>query len=287
MIELATAYHIDNNSVLTEHDRDDSVLKDPRGIVWCWEPPNPRATYIMGIDPTVGITSWSRHMRSRDDYRTDNGAIEIIRRGVNGKPDAQVCEYVAPIDPEDLADVANVLGRMYCGNDESGQCLSIIEVYPGPGLLTQRKMINYYNYYNHYVWKYADSIAPRNSIYLGWQSSPKSVRDLWIRGTRHIQKNQIILRSPGLVEEMCDCEPDMIKMTAKALHGHHDDRVRAILMAIWAAHDWSIEFNLSDYTPKVEEGSQAPDWQASDLTYDEMMDAWEARFDQLSEGSQQ
>jgi hypothetical protein len=38
---------------------------DPRGIVWVWEPPNRGAQYVMGVDPTVGRTSWTRYSRVR------------------------------------------------------------------------------------------------------------------------------------------------------------------------------------------------------------------------------
>jgi hypothetical protein len=260
---------------------------DPRGLVCMWEPPNPRGVYVMGIDPTVGITGWDRHNRSKDDFRIDNGAIEIIRVGSESgdRPDVQVCEYAAPIDPEDLADVANALGRLYCGHDESEQCLCIIEVYPGPGLLTQRKLINVHGYTNHFVWKYLDTLATRPTMSLGWQSSPKSVRDLWIRGTRHISRGQLIIKSKWLAEELSDCEADLLKMTAKASYGRHDDRVRAMLMSTWAAHDWSFQIEFDTPQP-ISEDSGLPNWQASDCSYDKMMDSWNDRFSELTEGKE-
>lgn len=257
---------------------------DPRGLVWIYEPPQPKAAYVMGIDPTVGITSWDRSLRTEDDFKTDNGAIEIIRLGRNGKPDVQVAEYAAPIDPEDLADVANALGRLYAGSDEDEQCLCIIEVYPGPGLLTLRKMINDYGYTRHFVWKYLDSLQTKPTNSLGWQASPKSVRDLWIRGSRHINRGDLLLRSDALTEEMTDCEQDPVKMTAKAVFGRHDDRVRAVLLCLWAAHDWSMQVEM-DTRPAVELGAPAAPWQASDMSYDRLLAAWEERFSALSEES--
>lgn len=255
---------------------------DPRGVVWMYEEPSSRATYVMGIDPTVGITTWHRSLRTRDDLKTDNGAIEIIRVGRNGAPDVQVCEYAAPIDPEDLADVANALGRLYAGNDENEQCLCIIEVYPGPGLLTLRKMINHYGYTNHFLWKYLDSMSTRPTNSLGWTASPKSVRDLWIRGSRHINRGNIVIYSDHFVEEMVDAEQDNLKMTAKAIYGRHDDRLRALLMAIWAAHDWSMQIE-TDSQSRVESGVPAASWQSSDMSSERMYEAWETRFEELSE----
>ena len=271
-------YTIGAHHRLSKADLDDP---DPRGLICCWEAPNPRFTYCMGIDPTVGIVGWNRQLRTKDDFRTDNGAIEIIKVGT---PDVQVCEYAAPIDPEDLADIANALGRLYAGNSDQEQCLCIIEVYPGPGLLTQRKMINQYGYTNHFVWKYLDSLAARPTMSLGWQSSPKSVRDLWIRGTRHISRGDLLIRSPYLAEELSDCEADQLKMTAKASYGRHDDRVRAMLQATWAAHDWSFQIE-PDISVPIHEGDHAPNWQASDCSYDKMLEGWEDRWEQLSEGN--
>lgn len=280
---MTATYHIPKCGLMEPVEEDELDL-DPRGLIKMFEPPHPKATYVMGIDPTVGITGWDRNLRTQDDYKTDNAAIEIIRVGNAHTPDVQVCEYAAPIDPEDLADVANMLGRLYTGRADDNQCLCIIEVYPGPGLLTQRRMINEYHYYSHFIWKYLDTLTSKPTNSFGWTSTPKSVRDLWIRCSRHIKMHNIRLNSPWLVEEMCDCEMDMIKMAGKAAYGKHDDRVRAIMMAIWASHDWSQALDLSDQHG-VEKGDKMPNWQSSDITLDAMMDAWENKFADLQEDS--
>src|SRR5690349_8663577 len=75
---------------------------DPRGIVWMWEPPEHRHTYVIGCDPANGRTGWNRYNRVKEDTKTDNGVIEVIRVGKNGVKDAQVCEYAAPVDAFDL-----------------------------------------------------------------------------------------------------------------------------------------------------------------------------------------
>lgn len=255
---------------------------DPRGIVWIFEEPNPRATYVMGIDPTVGITQWHRSMRTVDDFKTDNGAIEILRVGRDGKPDVQVCEYAAPVDPEDLADTANALGRLYAGSNDDEQCLCIIEVYPGPGLLTLRKMINHYGYTHHFIWRYLDSMTTKATNSLGWTATPKTVRDLWIRGSRHINRGQVVIHSNAFVAEMTDAVADPVKMSAKAAYGAHDDRLRALLMAIWAAHDWSAQIETESRST-VTTGVPGADWQASDISLDRLYDAWNDRFAEISE----
>jgi hypothetical protein len=72
-------------------------------------------------------------------------------------------------------------------------------------------------------------------------------------------------------------------MTAKASSGKHDDRARAFLMAIWAAHDWS--YQVEEHKEEVTEGKPV-DWQRSDLTLEKMYEAWSDRFAELSEDSQ-
>lgn len=280
---LHPAYNVQSRHTIQQLTKADLDL-DPRGIAWMFEEPSTRATYVMGIDPTVGITNWDRSLRTRDDVKTDNGAIEIIRVGRNGAPDVQVCEYAAPIDPEDLADVANALGRLYSGADENEQCLCIIEVYPGPGLLTLRKMINHYGYTHHFIWKYLDTMSTKPTNSLGWTATPKTVRDLWIRGSRHINRGGIRILSDYFVEEMTDAEQDTLKMTAKAIFGRHDDRLRALLMAVWAAHDWSNQIETEEHS-HVEPNAEPREWQSSDISAERMLEAWEDRFAQISEES--
>jgi hypothetical protein len=265
----------------------DNPLQDPRGIIWLWEPPHPRANYVMGVDPTFGITGWDRALRTQDDKRVHNGAIELIRVG-NGlpgmddfSPDVQVGEYAAPIDPEDLADVANLLGRLYSGRDEDGQSLSIVEVHPGPGLVTQRRLINTHGYTNHFVWKTQDAMSPRQTAYLGWVASPRTVRDLWVRCRHHILKGGFEARSPWLVEEWQDAEGDVFWQHDKKYLAHHFDRTRAVNMALWAAHEWT--FDVETKPSKVEEGGKRASWQASDMSEEGLMDAWEERWEEIGE----
>jgi hypothetical protein len=111
---------------------------DPRGLINVWQPPLESANYVVSCDPSYGIAGWHRQLRTEEDEKVDNCAIEVIRCGAGRGPDVQVAEYAAPIDAEDAAGVVNFLGRMYGGASEEEQALAIIEVQPGPGLLTQR-----------------------------------------------------------------------------------------------------------------------------------------------------
>lgn len=273
---------------------------DPRGIIYLYEPPNPRARYSLGCDPTHGRTGWSRYSRTDDDYQVDNGAIEVLKvgRGTPCKqcnlltytctsespnhyaPDIQVAEYAAPIDPYDLAAVVNALGRMYCGRDEDGQCPAIIEVYPGPGGPTQRTLQEKYGYTNLYRYQYMDTgTSTRNKFEFGWYSMRQSVQHLWTKGLRYLTNRGVLIRSSYLVEELSDCQMDMIKMRGAAVYGAHDDRAVAILLAIWQAHNWTFDV-IQDTQTKAELGPLV-EWQRSDISSTRMHEQWDQRFEDL------
>jgi len=282
MMPTPTSYTIGTTQTLSPLDAGE-IDRDPRGIIWLWEPPRPRASYVMGIDPTMGIPNWDRMLRTRDDITVDNGAITVLRIGQEPEPDVQVAEYAAPIDPEDLGIVANALGRLYGGSNEDGQCLSIIEVYPGPGLQTLRKMITL-GYTNQYVWTYLDALVPHPSRTgaLGWTATAKSVTHLWVRGAKFIHRDRVTINSPWLIEEMRSAEMDPVKMSAKAAYGAHDDRLRALLLTLWAGHHWTMEVETE--REPVLAGEKVPSWQASDISAAKMWDEWEERFSELTEG---
>jgi hypothetical protein len=274
---------IDHKHGLSLCDRDlrDEFIVDPRGLVWIWEPPVPSATYVLSADPTKGIPGWCRSLRSQDDHRTDNAAVQVLRKGdgTSKHPDRQVAEYAAPIDPFDLAPVLNILGRMYGGSQEDGQALCIIEVWPGPGLQTQRTLLESYGYTNFFIWKYLDRAGLKYTTSLGWNSTTRSVRDLWILGTHHIEAGYVALNSPWLIDEMTDCENDPVKMRGKSVYGRHDDRVSALLMGLWVANDWTGQ--VENLPTVAVDSTTEPNWQASDLSAEDMM----TRMDELFEES--
>src|SRR5262245_4103384 len=50
---------------------------DPRGIVHIWEPPRASANYVVACDPSYGLASWDRALRTEDDEKTDNCAVQV------------------------------------------------------------------------------------------------------------------------------------------------------------------------------------------------------------------
>ncbi len=264
--------------------QDDTLDSDGRGVVFLYEPPDPRGTYVMGIDAAQGRTGWTRYNRSDSDTDVDNGAIEVIRigRGDPGShnfvPDRQVAEFAAPIDPYDLARVGNILGRLYGGNHEDGQALCIVEVYPGPGGPTQRTMMERYGYTNFYRFQYLDTGEQTKRYDFGWYSTKQSMQHLWTRGLRSIHRQQVVFKSDYLVEELINCEMDLIRLRGQAAEGH-DDRAIAFLLALWAGHNWT--FNVEPVVSKVESGPVV-DWQSLDISSERMQDAWEEKWAEIS-----
>lgn len=255
--------------------------EDPRGIVQVWEPPRPSANYVVSCDPSYGLAGWHRNLRTEDDEKTDNCAVEVIRCGNGRGPDVQVAEYAAPIDAEDAASVVNFLGRMYGGANEDDQALAIVEVQPGPGLLTQRELINHFGYSNLFIWQHLDQLQLKQTLSYGWFSSRQSRQALWIRGTRHINKKKIVLNSPWLIEEMTDCVLDnFLSFTARAQWGAHDDRIVALLMGIWAANEWNFENAPEEQSQAI--NTSAPDYQRSDIAYDDMISEANERFGRMT-----
>lgn len=263
-------------------DARDHLDDDPRGLIKLFEPPRRNARYVMGIDATAGLINWTRQHRNDDDLVVDNGAIEIIRCG-NGHttPDIQVAEFAAPIDPDDLADVAALLGRMYCGNSESGEALAIIEIWPGPGLLTQRRLINHYGYSNLFQQEYLNSPVPKITNSFGWESNVKTLQYLWSNGSKHLGRRLCTIKSRWLMDELADLRNEPGKTFPQPTGEQaHDDRVRALFMSIWASHNWSLGQDQQQPT-KIQNDEAGINPQASDMSEMDYHDWAEERFQSL------
>lgn len=246
---------------------------DPRGLLWMFEEPNPAYRYIVSCDPTIGIAHWNRHLRVADDSRTDNAAIEVLRVG---KPDVQVAEFAAPIDALDLAPILNTIGHLYAGNSED-RAAPIIGELQGSGILVVRELLDKFNYPNLWRWGYLNFGSVQRSNTYWWNANREGNRLLFSKCLHHITHRRAKFYSPWLIEEMADCTMDVNEAKIKSLYGRHDDRVRSMFLAIWAAHEWTDEDREENVT--VDTGQ--PDWQRSDVSVERMYDAWNQRMDEL------
>lgn len=261
---------------------EDITPMEARGYVWLFEPPTPGQTYVVGVDPTFGITGWHPELMTEEDENTDNAVVSVWRIGKDGR-DYQVAEYAAPIDVYELAPVVNGLGRLYSGSNEMGQAHVILEVYPGPGWPVEQSLLHHYGYINYYRPKIINDIAYASSKGIGWQAGPKQVRDLAIFTRRHVNKGNVIVRSPWLLAEMQDCQLDPEKFTIYAEgSGIHDDRVRAAALAWMAGHDFNTQVEIPEKS-KIEKVQTAAstNWQQSDLSAEGLKSAWQDRFEEL------
>jgi hypothetical protein len=262
---------------ITPYTLDD---EDERGVLWIWEEPRNDSTYVVSVDPTVGRAGWSREFRTEADLDTDNAAIEVFRAGRGGSPDTQVAEFAAPIDAIDIAPIAATIGLLYGGSHEDGQALLIGEI-TGPGAVTLRELLDRYNYTNLWQWTQWGGATSRRTNAYWWNSSRSSNKDLWMRGLHHIQRYRVKLQSKWLIEEMADCVADLWTLIGEARYGRHDDRVMSTLFNLWALHDWSTREELEPLERPSE--TNAPKWEASPLSYDQMCEEWNERVAALGD----
>lgn len=303
-IVFPSALYLTDGSSIREFDEEtfEEIERDPRGILHMWSPPQKGVKYVMGMDPSEGITGWSRATRTDDDFKTDNGAIEVFQidairelcwKEENGKrvpeidkhtrqqkvkyKDLQVAEFFAPCDAVEIARVANIIGRIYAG-DEEDQCELIWEGWPGCGMLTTQELLRL-GYGNLWHWEYIADVAEETAR-LGWRSTRESTKLLWYRSRRHLMQKNVVIRSKWLLAEYTNAEVDVDKMRARASFGYHDDLMTAADLALWAGHKWRYDsdndrmavseaptpFDFQNRAPVLgEEGTTYVDWRSSAL----------------------
>lgn len=292
-----TALFVGGSSIKL-YEREDwrEIERDPRGLLLMWDPPRKGRKYCMSCDPTVGRTGWNRATRFDGDHKIDNGVIEIFAIDAIKEPlyreqdgnrvldidpvtrqqrylyrDLQVAEFAAPCDAVEIARIANVLGRIYAG-EEDDQCLFIYESHPGPGMMTTQELLRL-GYGNLWMWETFADGAAESTRAIGWHSTPRSQQILWYRAQRHLVGRKAIVRSKFLLEEYANAEIDQDKMRAKAAYGSHDDRMQAASQGFWAGHEWTQDVErvdepvtmvlVSDYqriAPTLDEHSSYAEW---------------------------
>ncbi len=287
MSDFPTVLHVGKDSIREYLDEPwEEIEKDPRGCLLMWERPRPHAKYIVSCDASEGITGWSRATRTEDDYKTDNGVVEVFHVDGIREPlwdeeaekqfdydnpgartkriplidkhtkqqkfhckDVQVAEFAAPCDAVEIARIANVIGRIYRGTEEDEAEL-IWEAYPGCGMLTTQELLRL-GYNNLWHWEYITEQAEETNR-LGWRSGRESMKILWYRARRHLMQRNVVIRSKWLLEELSGAEIDMNKMRARAAYGMHDDRLWAAAFGWWAGHEWTYSEDPQDPVTEVE-----------------------------------
>lgn len=253
-----------------------SELEDPRGLVLIWEPPVDSATYALGADTAGGVPGWSRLVIGTEADNPDDRDNATLSLWRSGKRDLQVAEFAAPVDEEQLAAVAFVLGRIYKGASDYNEALIHAEVEPRGAAFHQALVrMGYSNFMPRY--RIRDGVITADPLQFGWASNNKSMQLLWAHSKRHGQQQRAATRSKWLVQELTTLVHDPLLRRMAAESGYHDDRAIAAFLAWWALNNWAFS-SLADSTPLVTAAAvnaRPVEWQSSDITYGEMLEEWD------------
>ena len=245
------------------------------GRLLVFEDPEPASEYVLGVDPSGGKGA-------------DRSVIQVVRVGDKYRPDAQVAEFASDFHgPHDLAPVVALVGRLY-GDGAGGEAMVIVECNGefGESCLFDRRSRMAYGHL--FVWKIYDKTKNLQTSRLGWWTTPSTRPKLIARGHHALVNNDLMIHSEFLLDELEDFQGDLYMSKAQAISGRHDDRVMAMLMAYWAAHDneWlagidtAAERKRLQAAGKLEEAEEAtasrkPTWQNTAVSYTDMMDKWD------------
>lgn len=194
------------------------------GRLLVYEPPEPGELYWLGIDPAEGV-------------RGDRSVCQVGKFGNMKHPDIQVAEFACDyLDPVDFAAVVDTIGRWYCDPDGTEAFLTL-EVNAPCGDTMCSDLRLRLDYGNLFIRKSYDKI---NNIYTntyGWSTNKSTRPKLIARGVHAMQYGDLIINSPFLIDEMSDFRRDRFDEKPEARRGHHDDRIMALLIGYYGAHD--------------------------------------------------
>lgn len=245
------------------------------GRLVIWDPPEMKASYVLGVDVAEGVGK-------------DRSVIQVLRRGDLKRPDEQVAEFVTDYhDPLDLSPIINAIGRFY-RDDDGDEALVIVEANGlGDGVILD--LNTRLEYGNLFRWKVYDKLTNLETNRLGWWTNRTTRPKLIARGLHALVKKDLIMHSEELFKEWKWFQRDHFMAKAAAISGRHDDRVMALLMAHWAAHDdeWISGEDVAEQRrlltaagevldTKGAAAGRKPDWQSSAVSYRQMMEEADA-----------
>lgn len=193
-----------------------------------WDTRKDDATYVVAVDVSYGVKGG------------DNSAIEVLRVGTRNRPDEQVAEWCGNISPLDVAGVVEMIGKAY--HDPDGlPCRVAVEVNPGsPGLVTQTELIRR-AYPHFYRWKRPLDQGGGYSMEVGWWTTNSTRPLVTEMGVDYLKKDWLKVNSPWLVNELTtfvDTHKTMGQRKLEHAPGHHDDRIMALFIALYIAHEY-------------------------------------------------
>ena len=182
-----------------------------------WEQPEAGEAYYVAGDPAHGLEGG------------DFSCAQVIRIGHGCEPDVQVAEWNGWINPTPFGHILVGLAKWYNGAELSVEMNSV-------GERTYIEIFRILEYSNLFRWKHYDKVKNFWSDYMAWLTTSKT-RDLIITNLRErIMENTVVLYSQDLLKQMLHftAEEDGGKFQGQATN---DDRVMAMQICLWCAHD--------------------------------------------------
>ena len=194
------------------------------GRLLMWEAPEPGELYALGVDPAEGVGG-------------DRSVCEVIKVGNLVHPDVQVAEFACDfLDPVDFASVVKAIGQLY--RDSHGEeALCTLEINAPCGQSAIQVLQGKLGYSNLFIWKRYDRIRNIMTNSYGWWTNRTTRPMIIARGLHAFGYGDLLINSTFLLGEMQDFEREHHMARASAKRGKHDDRLMAMLIGYWGAHD--------------------------------------------------
>ena len=263
--------------------------KDPRGLILLFELPRIDVLYSVGVDPAVGIVGWNRQFRAdtMEELNRDNACISGWYRDPKTGLQTQAYEFAGPVSARDLAKYLFALGKTYSGaNGPERGAQMIIELNNG-GVEVQNVLINDYRYYSLWQRTAFNGVEQKQMEQWGWVSNQASVQNLWIYGKDMIEQPTFPIRprSAFLLKEMGLARWDPLRRRGEvpAGNGQHDDRISAMLFALWQLRSFMPSGAYGEYAQAVAASQKRTGipFQEMDVAslddYNNAVDAWYTR----------
>lgn len=244
-----------------------------------WEAPRKGFLYVISVDVSNGIG-------------LDSSVIDVTRVGTVREPDEQVAQFVTKwVEPDDLAQFIEPIGRLYTGRDQLPAVVAI--ECNGLGIGTQAQLQKRLGYPNLFIWQTLDArdIGKSFTQRIGWWTTPRS-RPIILGRYYHAVKTvdpitglpDYRINSPHTIRELQTfISPGPLWM-AEAAEGAHDDCIMAGAIGVHIAqemqdmgretvHDTRKRLNeeaarMTDQRHRLKQPVTA---QTTDVTYAEMM----------------
>lgn len=185
--------------------------------LYVWEQPEAGAVYFLGSDVAHGV------------YGGDFSCTQVIKIGHGMHPDTQVAEWHGWINPTPYANVVAALGYWYNTAQISLECNDV-------GLSSNAQLMRFLEYPNLFRWKHYDKVSNFISNYLGWFTNAKTRDQIIAKFREYLDDDMIIVHNEELINECLDfsAEEEGERFQGQSTH---DDRVFAMMIAVFCAHD--------------------------------------------------